>query len=83
MKRYTTAAAAITDMHERGFTSDFQLRGNDLLWVQQKTFLRTGEFAIIEYHWFWNPASKQTDLLLFGVMHPLVQIQIQMMIQIH
>ena len=67
MKKYTTAAEAVTDMHERGYTSDFQLFGNDLLWVQEKTFIRMGLFAIIEYHRFWNPAAQDTDLVLLGV----------------
>ena len=67
MKHYTSAAAAISDMHERGFTSDFQLFGNDLLWVQEKKFIRAGDFAIIECHHFWNPASYQFDLVLYGI----------------
>lgn len=67
MKIYTTAAEAVMDMHERGYTNDFQLFGNDLLWVQEKTFIRTGLFAILEYHRLWNPAAEDNGLVLLGV----------------
>lgn len=67
MKQYTTAAEAVSDMHERGFTGDFQLLGSDLLWVQQKIFIRMGLYTVIEYHRFWNPAGKNTDLVLMGI----------------
>jgi hypothetical protein len=67
MRQYTTAAAAITDLHERGFTSDFQVCGTDLFWVQQKIFIRTAAFAVVEYHRLWNPAAQQQDMVLLGI----------------
>jgi len=67
MEIYLSKAAAIAGMHKRGFTNDFQLFGNDLLWIQEKTFIRTGDFSIMEYHWFRNESKKGTDTILFGV----------------
>ncbi|MEO6314090.1 MAG: hypothetical protein ABIU63_12585 [Chitinophagaceae bacterium] len=67
MKLYTTTADAVADMRERGFDGDFELVGNDLLWVQQKTFIRMGLFTIIECQRFWHPAVHSTDLILLGV----------------
>ncbi|MET0636749.1 MAG: hypothetical protein ABWZ25_12035 [Chitinophagaceae bacterium] len=67
MNIYLTKADAIVDMHERGYINDFQLSGNDLLWVQGKVFLRARDFAILEYHRFSNPKRVGADLILFGV----------------
>jgi len=68
MIRYTTAVEAIAGMHECGFSNDFQLSGNDLLWVQQKVFIHMGEFAILEYHRLWYLSAGKSDLSLFGIM---------------
>jgi hypothetical protein len=38
MKNSFNKQEAVIDLHEKGFTDDFQLIGNDLLWVQGKTF---------------------------------------------
>lgn len=67
MKQYTTASEAIVDMNARGYSNDFQIFGNDLLWVQEKIFIKSGQFAIIEYHRFWHPSQKTSDLIIFGI----------------
>ena len=50
MKSYLNKTDVIIDLHKQGFTDDFQLVGNDLLWIQENIFIRVGEFAIAEYH---------------------------------
>jgi hypothetical protein len=50
MKTYSNKIDAISDLHRQGFTDDFQLAGNDLLWVQENLLIRVGEFAIAEYY---------------------------------
>ena len=67
MLPYYSKEEAVADMHHRGFSNDFQLFGNDLLWVQEKIFVRMGDFAIVEYHKFLNPRTKRTDAMVFGV----------------
>jgi hypothetical protein len=51
---------AIVDLHSRGFTNDFQLFGNDLVWVQESLVTRVGEFAIEGY-------QKIDDLIVCGI----------------
>ncbi len=49
MKVCSNSVDVIVDLHKRGFTNDFQLFGNDLLWVQESLVIRVGEFAITRY----------------------------------
>lgn len=73
MKKYTNRADAIDDLHRQGFTNDFQLVGNDLLWVQGKIFIRAGEFSILEY--FKIKDAKNNELLVFGILAPYHNIK--------
>ena len=52
-------------MQERGFTEDFQLFGNDLLWLQGKEFLRPMQFKIAELHRFLDISGNET--VVFGI----------------
>jgi hypothetical protein len=65
MDRYFSKSEAIIDLHERGFTEDFQLIGTNLLWIQRKIFLRQKNFSIVECHSFINSSGKET--IIFGV----------------
>ncbi|MDB5200868.1 MAG: hypothetical protein JWQ27_277 [Ferruginibacter sp.] len=60
-------AHAIIDLHENGFTEDFILAGNGLLWVQEKTCLQPTDFYMIKSHRFDHPDKKQR-LFLMGIM---------------
>lgn len=60
MKVSSKTVDAIVDLHKRGFTNDFQLFGNDLLWVQESLVTRVGEFAI---EWY----QKIDDLIVCGI----------------
>src|SRR5215510_4917866 len=60
MKSYSNKADAIADLHEQGFTNDFRLSGNDLLWIQERVLIRVGEFVIVEYH-------KIEESVIFGI----------------
>ncbi|CAN5366122.1 hypothetical protein BH11BAC3_BH11BAC3_35440 [soil metagenome] len=65
MKTYFNKSEAVIDLHERGFTEDFQLIGTNLLWIQRKIFLREKDFSIVEYHSFIDSFGKET--IIFGV----------------
>jgi len=67
MLPYVSKNEAIEDLHRRGFNNDFQLFGNDLLWVQEKIFIRMADFEIAEYHHLLLPQSTRTDSIVFGV----------------
>ena len=60
MKLYSNRIDAIADLHKQGFTNDFRLFGNDLLWVQESLVIRVGEFAIARH-------QKIDDLIVFGI----------------
>ena len=60
MKNYINKTDVIIDLHRQGFTDDFKLVGNDLLWIQENVFIRVGEFAIAEYY-------KIEESIVFGI----------------
>ncbi len=58
---------AIIDLHEKGYSQDFQVYGEYLLWVQEKIYIRTNDFAIVKCLRFDNPDEKNKVLLILGV----------------
>src|SRR5215510_1938773 len=75
MKAYSSSSDAVYDLHQRGFTNDFQLVGNDLLWVQEGMFVRAGEFAILEYHKIVLPKDNMNKEIVFGIAAPYHNIK--------
>ena len=75
MKNYLTGSDAVDKLHKNGFTNDFQLYGNDLLWVQEKLFIRAGEFSILEYHKIYQPGAGKEELIIFGIVAPYHNIR--------
>ena len=70
MRIFLSGADAVCHLHEKGYTNDFQLFGNDLLWIQEKIFIRVGEFSIAEYHKIINLQEDGDELIIFGVYAP-------------
>lgn len=67
MKIYLTKYDAIYGLHKSGYTHDFQIAGNDLLWVQEKIFLDAGNFVIDQYHKFSDDEIEGRGIIVFGV----------------
>ena len=70
MRIYSCTSDAIYDLHRRGFTNDFQLVANDLLWVQEGVFVRVWDFAILEYHKIVPPKNNMKEEIVFGIVTP-------------
>ena len=68
MEKYVSVHDTIIDMHERGYSQDFKLSGNDLLWLQEKIFVRAGEFSIIEFHTFHVPYTQDAGSIIYGIL---------------
>jgi len=65
MRVYQDKAAVIIDLHERGFTEDFQIAEGLVLWIQRKLLLKLADFSLVEAHSFMgNDGSEQ---LVLGV----------------
>ena len=60
----------IIELHESGFTEDFQIFGDNLLWIQGNIFLRPSEFHIVEYHRFNENGSVNKHIVVFGIESP-------------
>jgi hypothetical protein len=66
-KNHRHYADAIIDLHERGYCQDFVLFGNNLLWVQEKIFISSNDFSILEYHQFGHPSGQHEYLVILGI----------------
>ena len=64
MARYLSKAAVIIDLHERGFTEDFNVVGDRILWVQRKFFLKPKDCRLVEAHSFIG--SDGSEQLILG-----------------
>ena len=65
MQLYLDKAAVIIDLHERGFTEDFQIAGGLILWIQRKLFLKPKDFSLVEAHSFIG--SDGNEQLVLGM----------------
>jgi hypothetical protein len=70
MKIYLTELDAIYELHKIGYTHDFQMSGNDLLWIQGKILVRAEDLVINEYHEFIDHSRKGASIIVFGVVAP-------------
>jgi hypothetical protein len=65
MKGYLDKAAAIIDLHEKGFSEDFKVVGDRILWIQRKLFFRQKDLSLLAaYHFIERDG---TNLLILGV----------------
>jgi hypothetical protein len=67
MKKYLTGPDAVEALHKNGYTQDFQLLRDGLLWVQEKVFINAGEFAILECLKISPPERVTAELNVFGI----------------
>jgi hypothetical protein len=63
MKVYVSKREAIIGLHERGFTEDFEMSGDNVWWIQQKTFLSSMNFELMESYFFPDEKGKETIIL--------------------
>jgi hypothetical protein len=75
MKIYLNGSDAVSDLHKKGFTNDFLLSGNDLFWVQGKTFVRVGEFAILECYEIPDACNIKKGFTVFGIVAPYHRVK--------
>lgn len=68
MKIYLNACDAVSDLHKKGFTNDFQLLGSGLLWVQEHIVIRRSKFAILEYHKVYESKNESCTVVVFGIL---------------
>lgn len=68
MEKYYCYRDAIDDLNERGFINDFVLFGDELLWIQQRTFIQSADFSIVECHHCAHPDGNIEDLVVLGIL---------------
>jgi hypothetical protein len=73
MKTYLNVCEVIVDLHERGYTDDFELNGNGLPCVRKGFVLHHKGFSITECHHFLG--VKGSELVVFGVVSESTMIK--------
>ena len=64
MEGYLNKAAAIIDLHERGFSEDFKIVGDKILWIQRKLFFTVKNLSLVEVYRFIE--RDGSELLILG-----------------
>jgi hypothetical protein len=59
MKVFVNIYEVISDLHERGFTDDFEVRAIGIMWVQERQLLKKEDFLITECHRFLNVQGNE------------------------
>ena len=67
MNIYQNEQDAIYALHKKGYSNDFHLFGNDLLWIQKKIFIRPGNYSITECHRFRHPQHEGKEIIVFAI----------------
>jgi hypothetical protein len=57
----------ISDLQNRGFTSDFSLLGNRLFCSQTKCFFNSDQFDVIEIYGFDNEHSEKGETVVYAI----------------
>ena len=68
MEYYLTTPVALAGLRKKGYTEEFKLSGNDLLWVLRNGFVRVGNFTIVEFHKFYSKEGGVSTV--FGILIP-------------
>ena len=65
---YASNAEAIIDLHERGFTEDFQICGNKIVWIQEDIPVNLEDCLTLEYHCFEHPHRRNARIIILGIL---------------
>lgn len=57
----------ISDLHQRGFTSDFIVLGNRLFCAQKQCFFNDNDFDILEVHSFDGDYSQKGEIVVLAI----------------
>ena len=68
MYKYSCYQDAIQSLKERGYVHDFILFDNDLMWMQNKIFIKSDDFSILECHRLNHPGGHIEDFVVLGIL---------------
>lgn len=67
MDRYLSQAEAIKILRELGYTNDFELFGTELLYIQQKIFIREPDYLVTECYRIINDGCYEPAVIILGI----------------
>jgi hypothetical protein len=70
MNIYLNEEEAVSNLRQKGYSNDFHLFGNDLLWAQRQVFIRAANFSILECHRFFSQEQEEKEIIVFGILVP-------------
>src|SRR5687767_4139811 len=75
MKIYLTTHATVSQLRKNGFTNDFRLSGNCLLWLQKRVLIEAAKFYIPECHRITNTKKNMEEFVVFAIIVPYFNIK--------
>lgn len=70
MYAYDTITEAVTDLKKRGFTLDFNIKGNRLACDQLDDHLSHEDFEIVEIYRFEGPSDPADEAAVYAIEAP-------------
>ena len=64
---YVSIPEAISDLHERGYSADFNVIGNRLFCSQTKSYLKMNEFEVLEVYRFEDGLRTRGESIVYGI----------------
>lgn len=68
MKTKYNWSSIVIYLHEKGFTNDFRMLNNELIWIQENISITTDDFLILECHRVTSNVSGKDHMLIFGIL---------------
>lgn len=73
MKLFVNIYEVISDLHERGFTDDFESMISNIMWVQERQILKKEDFLVTECYRFLN--IQGNEILICAIVSVNFQVK--------
>ena len=67
MVSYASQHEVVIDLHERGFSQDFEFAEGGIRWVQQNAVLQIPDCSVVEFYSMPSGSGTETDVVILGI----------------
>ena len=67
MAAYASQHEVVIDLHERGFSQDFEFAEGGIRWVQQNAVLQIPDCSVVEFYSMPSGSGTETDVVILGI----------------
>ena len=70
---FTNFCDVIVDLHERGFTEDFEVNRKGIVWIQEHVTIGQREFLVTECYRFLD--RRGNEIVICAIVSPLYKVK--------